>query len=267
VRVWNRTRERAERLAADGARVSPTAGDAARDAEVVFTMLSDDAAVEGAVLGRDGVAEALPAGAVHVSMSTAGVALARRLAAEHAARGQGFVAAPVFGRPDAAAAAKLFVVAAGAADAVARCEPLFALMGQRTFVIGDDPAAAAVVKLTGNFMLQSAVASMGEAFAVARKAGIDPDRFLDVLTSTLFTAPLFKNYGGMIAADRFEPPGFALEQGLKDVRLALAAGEDAGVRMPLAEVVRDRLTEGVTRGYGPLDLAALGRVAADDAGL
>ena len=267
VAVFNRTAARTEALAGEGARVASSAADAARGAELVVTMLADPAAVEALGLGADGAAVGLAAGAVHASMSTIGVALTGRLAAEHDARGQRFVAAPVFGRPDAAAASTLFVVAAGAAGAVAAAEPAFAAMGQRTFVVGDDPAAAAVVKLAGNFLLQSAVESMGEAFALARKAGVDPARFLEVMTGTLFPAPVYRNYGGMIAAGRYEPPGFALELGLKDVRLALAAAESAGVPMPVAAVVRDRLAIGVERGYGRLDMAALGRVAADDAGL
>jgi 3-hydroxyisobutyrate dehydrogenase-like beta-hydroxyacid dehydrogenase len=267
VAAYNRTSERAHRLAGDGARVAGSPADAAARAEVVVTMLADDAAVAGVVEGDDGLASALPAGATHVSMSTISVALARRLAALHAARGQQFVSAPVFGRPDAAAAAKLFVVAAGPAPAVAACDALFQAVGQRTFVVGEDAPAANVVKLAGNFMLQSAVESMSEAFALARKAGIEPDRFLDVLTNTLFTAPIYKAYGSMIAADRYEPPGFALGLALKDVRLALDAGKDAGVRMPVAEVLQARFETAIERGYRELDMAALGRVASEDAGL
>ena len=267
VAVFNRTPARAAALAAEGARVATSAADAAGDAELVVTMLADDAAAEALVLGAGGVAEGLAAGAVHASMSTIGVALSRRLAALHAARGQRFVAAPVFGRPDAAAAATLFVVAAGDPGAVAAAAPAFDAMGQRTFVVGDDPAAAAVVKLAGNFLLQSAVESMAEAFALARKAGVEPARFLDVMTGTLFPAPVYRNYGGMIAEGRYEPPGFALALGLKDVGLALAAAAEAAVPMPVAAVVRDRLAAGVARGYGALDMAALGRVASDDAGL
>lgn len=267
VTAYNRTRARAERLGGDGVRVADSPAAAARDAEAVVTMLADDAAVEAVALGPGGLCDALPAGAPHVSMSTIGVALTRRLAAAHRERGQALVAAPVFGRPEAADAAKLFVVAAGEGAAVARCEPLFAAVGQQRFVVGDDPAAAAAVKLAGNCMLQAAVASMGEAFALARRCGVDPARFLEVLTGTVFTAPLYRAYGGMIAADRYEPPGFALALGLKDVRLALAAAGDAGVPMPVAGAVRDQLDAGARRGYGALDLAALGRVAADDAGL
>jgi 3-hydroxyisobutyrate dehydrogenase-like beta-hydroxyacid dehydrogenase len=264
--VHNRTPERAAALADHGARVAADVADAVAGAELVITMLADDAAVEATVLGPGGVCDALARDAVHASMSTVGAALTARLAAAHAARAQGFVAAPVFGRPEAAAAAKLFVIAAGDPAVVARCEPAFAALGQQTFVVGDDPAAASVVKLAGNFLLQSAVQSMGEAFALAQSAGVHPERFLDVMTNTLFPAPVYRNYGAMIAAGSYEPPGFALELGLKDVRLALEAAEAASVPMPVASVVRDRFVEGVARGYGKLDMAALGRVAAEDAG-
>jgi 3-hydroxyisobutyrate dehydrogenase-like beta-hydroxyacid dehydrogenase len=266
VAVYNRSPGRAEELHRDGgARVACTPAEAA--APVAITMLADDAAVEAVVLGADGLLAALPEGAIHVSMSTIGVALSRRLAEAHASVGQRYVAAPVFGRPDAAAAGKLFVIAAGAVDALAACRPVFDTVGQRTFELGEDPAAANVVKLSGNFLIAAAIESMGEAMALARKSGIDPRQYLDILTGTLFGAPVYRNYGSMIAEERYAPPGFKMPLGLKDVRLVLAAGDAAGVPMPVASLLRDRFMAGLGRGYGDLDWSALGKIAANDSGL
>ncbi|HEY0526219.1 MAG TPA: NAD(P)-dependent oxidoreductase [Stellaceae bacterium] len=266
VTVYNRSPGKAEELHRDhGARVARTPAEAA--APVAVTMLADDAAVEAVVFGENGLLAALPKGAIHISMSTISVALSRRLAAAHEAAGQRYVAAPVFGRPDAAAAGKLFVVAAGAADARATCRPVFDAVGQKTFEPGDDPAAANVVKLSGNFLIAAAIESMGEAFALARKSGIDPRQYLDILTGTLFGAPVYRNYGGMIAEERYAPPGFKLPLGLKDVRLVLAAGDAAGVPMPVASLLHDRFLAGIGRGYGDLDWSALGKIAANDSGL
>ena len=267
VAAYNRTRSRAEELAGDGARVADTPADAASGAEVVVTMLSDDAAVEAVALGPEGLLGALAPGAVHLGMSTVGVATSRRLAAEHAAAGQGYVAAPVFGRPEAAEGGKLWVVAAGAPEAVDRCEPVFEAVGQRMFRVGEEPEKASVVKLAGNFMLAGMIEALGEALALGRKHGVEPARLLEVLTSTLFNVPVYKNYGGMIAEGRYEPAGFALKLGLKDVRLVLDAADEAEVPMPLASLAHDHFLSGVARGWGELDWAGLGRVVAADAGL
>jgi 3-hydroxyisobutyrate dehydrogenase-like beta-hydroxyacid dehydrogenase len=183
--VYNRTRGKAEALAAKGARIADRIADTCRG-DALITMLSDDAAVEGVIFGSDGALASLGRDAVHISMSTISVALSERLAAAHARAGQGYVAAPVFGRPEAAAAAKLFIIAAGADATIARCSPLFYAMGQRTIVIGENPADANVTKLTGNFLIASVLESLGEAFALVRKSGIDSRRFLDSLTGTLF---------------------------------------------------------------------------------
>src|SRR6201987_616548 len=189
VTVYNRTRARAEALRSDGAIVASTPAEACRG-EAVITMLADDAAVEAEVFGKEGVLEALPRGAVHISCSTISVALSEKLAAEHAKAGQEFVSAPVFGRPDAAEAGKLAVVAAGPKAAVDRCKPLFEVMGPKLWVVGDKASLANVVKLSGNFLIATVLESLSETMAFARQSGVDPAALLDFLTSTLFTAPL-----------------------------------------------------------------------------
>jgi len=230
-------------------------------------MLADDAAVESVVFGLEGVIDVLREGAVHVSMSTISVALSERLATAHANARQRFVAAPVFGRPEAAAARKLFIVAAGAPDVVDACRPLFDAMGQQTFPVGDEPKTANLVKLSGNFLIASVIEALGEALALVGKAGIDGRRYLDLLTSTLFTAPLYKNYGRQIVEQRFEPAGFAAPLGEKDIRLTLAAAEALRVPMPLASLLRDRFLTLLARGGEALDWSAIGQLAAKDAGL
>ena len=266
VQVYNRTRSKAEALADDGAVVVDLIAETCAN-ELVISMLADDRALEEVVFGAENFIGAMPAGGVHVSMATISEAMGRRLTETHPDAGRGYVSAPVFGRPDAAAAAKLFIVAAGAADAIARCQPAFDTMGQRTFVIGDEPVAANVVKITGNFMLASVIETLAEAFALSRKYGIDSNELLELLTSTLFSAPVYKSYGAMIAEERYEPAGFKLALGLKDISLALEAAGAMSVPMPIASVVRDRFITGIARGYQDLDWAALGKVCADDAGI
>jgi 3-hydroxyisobutyrate dehydrogenase-like beta-hydroxyacid dehydrogenase len=265
--VYNRTRAAAEPLEGKGARVAATPREAAAGAEVLVTMLADDAAVESLVLGKDGAAVGLPRGAVHASMSTISVALSRRLATEHRARGQGYVAAPVFGRPEAAAAAKLTIVAAGAADAIERCRPLFEAMSQAVEVVGEDAPAANVLKIGGNFLLAAAIEALGEAFALMRKHGIPPARFLEIVNGRLLRSPVYENYGKLIAEARYQPAGFKLRHGLKDTRLALAAGDEVDVPMPIAGLVRDQYLSAMAWGWGDIDWAALARVSAVAAGL
>jgi len=265
--VWNRTANKAEPLAKDGAKVSHSAAQAAKDSDLAITMLADDHAVESAVLHSGAMIESLRKGATHVSMSTISVDLSRRLAAAHVQRSQHYVAAPVFGRPDAAEQRKLFVVAAGEQAAVEACGPIFEALGQRTFLIGEKPEMANVVKLSGNFLLASAIESLAEAIALARKYGIDPRQYVDLLTSTLFAAPAYKTYGGLIADGRYEAAGFALRLGLKDVDLALAAAERVDASLPIASLVRDHILMGIARGYDKHDWSVLGRLAAENAGL
>jgi 3-hydroxyisobutyrate dehydrogenase-like beta-hydroxyacid dehydrogenase len=264
--VYNRTRSKAEALAREGAKVADRVADACRN-DVLITMLADDPAVEGIVFGEGGALSALPRNAIHISMSTISVALSDRLAEAHGKANHGYVAAPVFGRPEAAAAAKLFVVAAGPEATLARCYPLFDALGQQTFVISAKPSEANLVKLSGNFLIASMLESLGEAFALVRKAGIDPHRYLDILTNSLFTAPVYRTYGSIIADDKNPTDGFKMSLGLKDIRLALAAADVSAVPMPVASLVRDHFIEGVAQGQGDADWSGLARLAARRAGL
>ncbi|MBV8096394.1 MAG: NAD(P)-dependent oxidoreductase [Acetobacteraceae bacterium] len=266
VLVYNRTRSRAEALAPDGAQVADSPA-AACAAEAVVTMLADDAAVESVVFGGGGVLSALGRGGIHISMSTISVAFSDRLAETHRNAGHGYVAAPVFGRPDAAAAGQLVVIAAGPEQEVRRCEPLFDAVGQKTFYIGEKPSSANLVKLSGNFLIASVLESLGEAFALVRKGGIDPHRYVEILTGTLFSAPVYKIYGSIIADQKYEPAGFKMALGLKDVRLALAAADALAVPMPVASVVRDHFLAGLAQGEGDSDWAGLARLCARNAGL
>jgi 3-hydroxyisobutyrate dehydrogenase-like beta-hydroxyacid dehydrogenase len=266
VTVYNRTRARAEALRPDGAVVAGTRAEACRG-EAVITMLADDAAVEAQVFGKDGILTSLPRGAVHISCSTISVALSDKLAAEHGKAGQEFVSAPVFGRPDAAEAAKLAIVAAGPKAAIGRCKPLFEVMGPKLWIVGEKPSLANVVKLTGNFLISTVLESLSEAIAFARKSGVDAAGLMDFLTSTLFNAPVYKTYGGLIVEGNYDKVGFALPLGLKDTRLVLQAAEAQSVPMPLASVIRDRFITAIARGNEHSDWSVLGRVAAEDAGL
>jgi 3-hydroxyisobutyrate dehydrogenase-like beta-hydroxyacid dehydrogenase len=265
--VYNRTRSRAEAFASSGASAAETPAQAAADAEALITMLADDAAVEDVIFAPGNAIEALPVGSVHISMSTISVGLSRRLAESHRARQQRYLAAPVFGRPDAAAAAKLFIVAAGPSEQIERCRPLFGAMGQKTFVVGEEAQAANVIKLAGNFLITTVIESLGEAFAFGRKFGVDPHAFLDILTNSLFDAPVYRNYGSMIASDKFEPAGFKLPLGLKDNRLLLSAAEEAQVPMPMASLVHDRFVAALAQGLEESDWAAIARISYKDAGL
>jgi len=233
----------------------------------VFTMLADDAAVATAALAADGIIANLTAGALHVSSSTISVALSEKLTERHAAAGQRFVAAPVFGRPEAAAAAKLFIVAAGEPAAVAAAAPALEAIGQRTFVVSETPKLANLVKLSGNFLIAAVIESLGEAVALIGKAGLDPQQYIDILTSTLFNAPVYKTYGGLIAAGKFKPAGFSATLGHKDIGLVLAAAGELQVPLAFASVLRDRFLTLLARGDGELDWSALATLAAADAAL
>ena len=250
-------------LIAEGAVAAAVTAAAAQP--VVFSMLADDAAVE-AVLEQDGALAAMAAGAVHVNMATVSVACTRRLVEAHAARGVGYVAAPVFGRPDAAAAGKLHVLAAGAPDALARVQPLLEAIGQRMWPFGADPARANAVKLAGNFMLAAAIEAMAEASVLAQAHGVAPADFLGLMTQTLFASPAYQSYGALIAAQRYQPAGFRLRLGLKDVRLVQQAADAAAVPMPVAAVLRDNFLDAIAHGAAEKDWSALAEVSARRAG-
>lgn len=264
--VFNRSVEKIQPLAVQGAQAAKTLADFAA-VDVVFSMLADDPAVEQTVLADDGLLEHLSTGAIHVSCSTISVALSARLAAAHAAAGQGYVACPVFGRPDAAAAGKLFLAVAGKHSLIDRLQPLFEAIGQRTFVVAEQADKANLVKLSGNFLIAAVIESLGEAMALVEKGGIDRHAYLELLTSSLFNVPLYKNYGALIADRKFTPPGFAAPLGQKDIRLMLTAAEAFAVPLPFASVLRDRFIALAAQGGESRDWSAIGGLAAQDAGL
>jgi 3-hydroxyisobutyrate dehydrogenase-like beta-hydroxyacid dehydrogenase len=256
---------KAEALVRGGAKEAATIADACRD-DAVFTMLANDNAVEAVVFSEDGILESLPAGAIHISSSTISVGLAERLAAAHAGVRQGFVAGPVFGRPELAATGDLYVLAAGEKAAVQTAAPLFDAIGQKTFIVSETPKAAYLIKLSGNFLIGSVIEALGEAMAFVGKGGLDARQYVDILTSTLFDAPIYKTYGTLLADRKFEPAGFAAPLGQKDIRLVLAAADDLRVPMPIASLLRDRFLTLLAQGGDKLDWAAIGALAAKDAG-
>jgi 3-hydroxyisobutyrate dehydrogenase-like beta-hydroxyacid dehydrogenase len=265
VTVYNRTSSKADDLVRKGAVAASRIAEACAG-DAVITMLANDAAVEDVVYGDQGLRASLREGAVHISSSTVSVALSERLSVDHAAAGQRFVAAPVFGRPDIAAAGELAVVVGGSKEAIADVMPLLDAVGRRTFVISDQPKSANLVKLSGNFLIASVIEALGEAMALVGKDGIDREHYLEILTSSLFGAPVYKTYGELIVEGKFEPPGFAAPLGYKDIRLVLAAADDLRVPMPLASLLRDRFLTLLAHGGDKLDWSAVGRLAARDSG-
>ena len=263
LRVWNRSPRAAEELARKGAEVVAKPREAF--GEVLISMLADDTAVREVVLDS-GMLDRAAGGGIHVNMATISVALTEELTEEHHRRGLHYIAAPVFGRPEAAAARQLNIVAAGEGAALDRVQPLLDAMGQRTWRLGAEPKEASAAKLAGNFLIAAAIECMGEAVVMVERYGVRPAAFLEILGNTLFAAPVYRNYGALIADRRYEPAGFRLELGLKDVRLALAAAESARTPMPVASLLRDHLLEAVAQGDGQRDWSALAEVARRHAG-
>lgn len=265
VTVYNRTPVKAQSLVAHGATLAASVAAACRS-DAVITMLANDEALESIALGHEGIVASLRPGALHVSSSTISVALAERLSREHASHGQRYVAAPVFGRPEAAASARLIVAAAGEPDAVAAARPLLEAIGHKVIVVSEAPQAANLVKLSGNFLIASVIESLGEALALIAKGGVERRLYLEVLGS-LFDVPAYNTYAPLIAGRRFEPAGFAAPLGQKDIRLLLASAETLGVPMPVASLLRDRFLRLLAQGGEALDWSAIGGLAATDAGL
>jgi 3-hydroxyisobutyrate dehydrogenase-like beta-hydroxyacid dehydrogenase len=264
--AYARDKKRVRDLMSDGARVAERLEDLA-SCDIIVSSLPDDAALTAVALSPAGLVSILAPGAVHVSMSTVSPALSRRLAEAHAAHGQGFVAAPVLGNPDAARARLLYVLAGGTRDAIERVRPVLQSLGQRVFVIGDDAGAASLVKLAGNTLTAATLESMGEVLALLRKSGIDPHLAYDVFTGSLFDGRVHKVYGAKIVEGQYSPPGMTAPLALKDLRLALAEAEHLAAPMPVANLVHDRLATMVARGWAGLDWSALGLLAASEAGL
>lgn len=265
--VFNRTASRVDALVEAGAKSAKTPAEAAAGCALLITMLSDDGAVRTTVLGADGALAVLPQGAVHLSMSTIGVEFAEELGAAHRAGDRALISAPVFGRPEAAAAAKLWILAAGPADAIAAVRPALDAMGQGVFELGEEPVLANTVKLAGNFTIAAMLETLGEAYALVRKSGLPAADFLKVVNTALFKSPLYENYGALVANQKFEPPGFKLRLGLKDMRLVLQAADKAEAPMPLASLVHDHFLSACAQGLGEKDWAALGIMPGKAAGL
>jgi len=265
VRVWNRSPQPVQELVAIGAEAAVRPADVAR-ADFLVTMLANDDALRAVVIDQ-GVLDAASPGLVHLNLATVSVALAQELAALHRKRNLGYVAAPVFGRPDAAAEGRLNIVVAGDDATIERAQPILSVIGQKTWPVGSRAESANAVKIAGNFMIASAIETMGEAIALTRAHGIGASDFLDILTGTLFAAPVYKLYGGMIATGKYQPAGFAATLGLKDVRLAMAAADARSVPMPFASVLRDNFMELIATGGGEKDWSALAELAARRAGL
>jgi 3-hydroxyisobutyrate dehydrogenase-like beta-hydroxyacid dehydrogenase len=233
------------------------------DAEIVITMLADDAAVR-AVWVDSGLAQRLPSGAIHLNMATVSTGISRQLTEIH---GKSYVAAPVFGRPPLAAQGQLDIIAAGPKAALDRCQPLFGVLGKQTFVVGEEPAKANAVKIARNFLLATVIESLGEAFALVRKCGVEPQKFLEILGGTSLGSPAYKNYGKMIVEQAWTPAQFAMPLGVKDVELALSTAHGAGMDLALGELIRKNLLAAIAAGRAEQDWAALAGHIAAEAGL
>jgi 3-hydroxyisobutyrate dehydrogenase-like beta-hydroxyacid dehydrogenase len=267
LRVHNRTASKADPLIKRGAEFMSNGAAVASPGGVVITMLADDAAVEAAVLGVDTIAQRLAPGGIHISMSTIAPATSRKLAKYHAENGSIYVTAPVFGRPEAAEAKRLWVCTSGPHDAKHKIAPLLDAIGQKTFDFGEDPGAANALKLSGNFLIAAAMESMAEALAMLEKSNIDRVAAIEMLTSTLFACPVYQGYGKAIAQMRHTPAGFRLPLGLKDVELVLKAGREVHVPMPVAGIVRDHFLTSIAKGREEMDWSAFALEARDAAGL
>lgn len=266
VSVYNRSEGKTAKLVEMGAQ-APSRLAAVCANDVVITMLANDTALEGVVFAESGILKNMPRGAAHVSCSTISVDLSKRLAAAHEKGGQHFLSAPVFGRPEAAAAGKLFIIVGGAAQVIQTCMPALESMGQKVFVMSDRPEAANLVKISGNFLIAAVIEALGEAIALVGKGGVDRKQYLELLTSTIFNAPVYKTYGALIVEGKFQPVGFSALLGQKDVHLALSAADTLSVPMPIASLLRDRFLTLMANGGEALDWSAIGQLAARDAGI
>jgi 3-hydroxyisobutyrate dehydrogenase-like beta-hydroxyacid dehydrogenase len=263
--VYNRTPQKAQSLAGAGARlVNDPAGLAGN--EVVITMVSDDNALLNITHGENGLINQMQKGSVHVSMSTISKALSEKLTDEHVKAGQTFISAPVFGRPDAAEAAKLNIVAAGDKDAFEKVKPVLDALGQKVFYISGNPRDANLFKLSGNFLIATVIESLGEVMALFSKAGMDRQQCLDIFTSTLFSSPIYVNYGKLVVEQRFTPPGFAAPLGFKDIKLAMAASESLKVPMPIVNLLHQRFVELMADGGETKDWAAISGLSMKNSG-
>ncbi len=267
LRVYNRSPEKAQPLLAKGAKIVHTPAEVVESRGLVITMLANDQALDDVVMGENGIISRLGADGIHLSMSTVSPATSKKLAEQHDRQGSHYLAAPVFGRPDAAAARKLWIALSGNAAAKERVKPVLDHLGQGVFDFGDAAESANVVKLTGNFLIISAIEAMAEAFTLAEKNGVDREQLAQLFGQTLFACPIYQNYGRMVAQQQYEPAGFKLSLGLKDVTLALQTARESQMPMPLASLLHDRLLAAVANGKGDLDWTGLALSASEEAGL
>jgi 3-hydroxyisobutyrate dehydrogenase-like beta-hydroxyacid dehydrogenase len=265
--VYNRTAAKADSLVDAGAKRADSPHTAVQGSECLITMLTDDKALNAVLDGEDGALAGLERGALHISMSTISVDLSRRLDDRHREAGIHYVAAPVFGRPEAAKAKTLAILFAGSTEAIKRAQPFLHAMGHRLLEVGREPPLASSVKLAGNMLIAAMLQALGESFALVEKSGLPPQRFLSIVNGAVFKSPVYENYGGMIVDERFDPAGFPLRMGLKDLRLVLAAAAQTQTPMPLAKLLHDHALDAINRGWGELDWSALAKVSADNAGL
>ncbi len=265
--VYNRTASKAEPLLAKGAHRAARAGDVAHPGGIVVSMLADDASLDHLVTGPDALAERLAPDGIHISMTTVSPAVTRKLASYHEQHGSVMVSAPVFGRPPAAEAKKLWICTSGPAASKAKIRPILDALGQGVFDFGEDAGAANVVKLAGNFMIAASFEAISEALAMTQKSGVDPVAAIEMLTHTIFASPVYQNYGAAIAHRRYSPAGFRLPLGLKDIDLVLKTATEANVPMPTASLLRDRFISAIAKGRSDMDWAAIALGVSDDAGL
>lgn len=266
LQVYNRSKEKATPLLAQGAKLANTPSEALDGAEIVISMISNDKVLEELINGPNGIATQLKPGVIHLSMSTVGPETSKKLEEEHRARGAVYLAAPVSGRPEGAAAAKLFIFLAGETKAKERVKPLLGLLGQRTFDLGEDAEKANLYKLINNFMILSAIEALAEGFAVAEKNGLSPKLVGEILTESLFASPIYKTYAPLIAEGKFDP-GFALDLGFKDIRLLQEVSRDSSVPMPFSDLLIEKMLTCMARGDDKKDWSCIASLSKEAANL
>ncbi len=267
LRIYNRDASKARQFIEAGAHQATKPAEVIEPGSIVITMVANDEALEQVTLGEGGLLERLAPGGIHISMSTVSPDIARQMTELHQQRGCHYIAAPVFGRPEAAAAKKLWICVAGTPEVKQRIQPVLLSMGQQVFDFGEEPAKANIVKVGGNFLIASAMEAIGETLTMAEKHGIDRSQLIDMYSQTMFACPIYQNYGKMIAERRFTPVGFLLQLALKDINLVLDSAEQAQTPMPLASLLHDRLLRGVALGRGESDWVEMTRMISEDAGL